>query len=30
MIEYFIPGSEPGALRGNPWNVARWGPIIWP
>jgi penicillin-binding protein 1A len=24
-FEFFIPGTEPGVLRGNPWNVARWG-----
>jgi 1A family penicillin-binding protein len=29
-IELFMPGTEPGALRGNPWNVPRWGAVILP
>lgn len=28
--EYFIPGTEPLALRTNPWKVPVWGPFISP
>jgi 1A family penicillin-binding protein len=28
QLEYFIPGSEPVALRVNPWKVPQWGPFI--
>jgi penicillin-binding protein 2D len=28
QLEYFIPGSEPPALRVNPWKVPQWGPFI--
>jgi len=27
-IEYFVPGTEPPALRVNPWKVPQWGPLI--
>ncbi len=27
-LEYFIPGTEPLALRSNPWKVPQWGPFI--
>ena len=30
LMEYFMPGTEPLAIRNSPWNVARWGPIIVP
>ena len=30
VLEYFLPGTEPEAMRNNPWNVPRWGPIIIP
>jgi len=30
LMEYFLPGTEPAAMRGSPWNVPRWGPIIVP
>ncbi len=30
VIEYFLPGTEPGALKGNPWNLPRWGAVIVP
>jgi penicillin-binding protein 1A len=29
-IEYFIPGTEPAALRNNPWTVPQWGPLFVP
>jgi penicillin-binding protein 1A len=29
-IEYFIPGTEPGELRNNPWKVPQWGPLFVP
>jgi membrane peptidoglycan carboxypeptidase len=29
-IEYFLPGTEPAALRNNPWKVMQWGPLIMP
>jgi penicillin-binding protein 1A len=25
--EYFLPGTEPGAMRVNPWKIFRWVPI---
>ncbi|HEX5832184.1 MAG TPA: penicillin-binding transpeptidase domain-containing protein, partial [Gemmatimonadaceae bacterium] len=25
--EYFLPGTEPGALRVSPWKLFQWGPI---
>jgi penicillin-binding protein 1A len=25
--EYFIEGTEPGALRFDPWRVFEWGPL---
>lgn len=28
--EYFIPGTEPAALKPDPWKLFRWGPIIIP
>ncbi|MDB4905531.1 MAG: penicillin-binding protein family [Gemmatimonadetes bacterium] len=28
-VEYFIPGTEPVALRRNPWGVAQWGAVVW-
>ena len=28
--EYFIPGTEPEALKPNPWRIFQWGPIILP
>ena len=27
-IEYFLPGTEPAALRNNPWKVPQWGPLV--
>ena len=29
-VEYFIPGTEPAALRNNPWKVPQWGPLFVP
>jgi 1A family penicillin-binding protein len=29
-VEYFIPGTEPAALRNNPWKVPQWGPLMVP
>jgi hypothetical protein len=26
--EYFLEGTEPAALRVNPWSIFQWGPII--
>ena len=26
--EYFMPGTEPGLLRVNPWKIPQWGPFI--
>ncbi len=26
--EYFIPGTEPQALRDNPWKIPQWGPLF--
>jgi penicillin-binding protein 2D len=26
--EYFIPGTEPPALRDNPWKIPQWGPLF--
>lgn len=28
--EYFLPGTEPEPLRGNPWSVPRWGSVFLP
>ena len=28
QIEYFLPGTEPAALKLNPWKIPQWGPII--
>ena len=28
QLEFFIPGSEPAALRVNPWKIPQWGPFI--
>jgi hypothetical protein len=28
--EYFLPGTEPPALRNDPWKVAQWGPLFVP
>ena len=28
--EYFMPGTEPEALRDNPWKVPQWGPLFTP
>ena len=28
QLEYFIPGTEPQALRINPWKIPQWGPLI--
>ena len=28
--EFFIPGTEPAALRNNPWKVPQWGPLFVP
>ncbi|HVZ77665.1 MAG TPA: penicillin-binding transpeptidase domain-containing protein, partial [Gemmatimonadaceae bacterium] len=27
-LEFFLPGTEPAAMRGNPWNVAQWGALL--
>lgn len=27
-VEYFLPGTEPLALRNNPWKVPQWGPLF--
>jgi penicillin-binding protein 2D len=27
-LEFFVPGSEPAALRDNPWKIAQWGALI--
>ncbi len=27
--EYFLIGTEPGAVRANPWALFRWGPIVY-
>jgi 1A family penicillin-binding protein len=29
-VEYFIPGTEPMAIRNNPWKVPQWGPLFVP
>jgi 1A family penicillin-binding protein len=29
-VEYFLPGTEPGELRNNPWRVPAWGPLFPP
>jgi penicillin-binding protein 2D len=29
-VEYFIPGTEPFAMRNNPWRVPQWGPLFVP
>ena len=29
-VEYFLPGTEPLALRSNPWRVPQWGPLLMP
>jgi penicillin-binding protein 1A len=26
--EFFLPGTQPAALRGDPWSVPQWGPFI--
>ena len=26
--EYFLPGTEPGAVRVTPWTIFSWGPIV--
>ncbi|HEX3160665.1 MAG TPA: PBP1A family penicillin-binding protein [Gemmatimonadaceae bacterium] len=26
-VEYFLPGTEPGALRVSPWKLFQWGPL---
>jgi penicillin-binding protein 1A len=28
QLEYFLPGTEPPALRVNPWKIPQWGPLI--
>ena len=28
QIEYFLPGTEPPALKINPWKIPQWGPLI--
>jgi penicillin-binding protein 2D len=27
-VEYFLEGTEPAALRVNPWSIFQWGPIV--
>jgi penicillin-binding protein 1A len=29
-VEYFLPGTEPEAMRSNPWKVPQWGPLMVP
>jgi hypothetical protein len=29
-VEYFLPGTEPGELRNNPWRVPAWGALFPP
>jgi len=29
-VEYFLPGTEPTALRNNPWKTPQWGPLFVP
>jgi penicillin-binding protein 1A len=29
-VEYFVPGTEPLAMRNNPWRVPQWGPLFVP
>src|SRR5215831_10589373 len=29
-IEYFLPGTEPEAMRNNPWKLPQWGPLMVP
>ena len=29
-VEYFLPGTEPAALRNNPWKTPQWGPLFVP
>jgi penicillin-binding protein 1A len=26
--EYFLPGTEPGAVKVTPWTIFQWGPIV--
>lgn len=27
-VEFFLPGTEPAALRGNPWRIPQWGALL--